>query len=802
MNIEDMVSSVARMVRRRRPPWQPWRDAATNPSSLGDGRTMARSLGVLSVLGPFCAVGQLVLFNSPYRLLTLFVLACAAWAAIGLVLLSGAFDHKGRNVFASLLFLSTALVSVAVYASGARGPSTVFYYLWVTPYAFVFFTRRPARLQVLFVGVCCAVALLAQTLQHPSLGPVSAEVPVLLGLLASLLVIGTLARRLTDRVREVEGRFRQGFDHSPLGLAFVSADGTWLDVNDSLCRIIDRSRDELVGSSMSAVFGDNHLVGLACASVGQSGASEECVDVLRRNDGEEAWMAVTVVKVVPSKGESYFYLQLNDITASLRDRDILVRQALHDPLTGLFNRAVFMDRLGSALDGRSRTGRNLAVVLVDLDQFKVLNDSLGHHVGDEVLVSLAPRLTAALVPGDVLARLGGDEFVVLCDRVRGSSDALGRADRLMQALAEPVELPSGSHAVSASIGVAVADGLDATVTGLVADADAAMYRAKALGRRRIELFDASLRITAETRLTLERELRAALSDGQFCLEYQPVVNAETGQAVGVEALVRWNHPERGVLGPDSFIPLAEEIGAICEIGAWVLQTACAQLSAWQKLRPTDDPPFRMAVNVSVRQLLQPDFVEFVADTLRQSAVAFGTVDLEITESALADTHEYTRAKLRALKAIGARLLLDDFGTGYSSLLYLKRFSVDALKIDRSFVVGLGRPEETAIVDAVVRLAKGLELEVVAEGVENESQRAQLRSMGCHLLQGFLISKPLAPDQVSAWLLDQRVPDGRGPVPSDGSGRVALLSVPPGPVPAPSRIEAEVPYESTAARSTG
>jgi diguanylate cyclase (GGDEF)-like protein len=460
---------------------------------------------------------------------------------------------------------------------------------------------------------------------------------------------------------------------------------------------------------------------------------------------------VSSLLITPDKGEPYYYALVRDVTEHRRDREMLAHHAIHDAVTGLYTRTLLVDRLETALE-RSRGG--IAVVLADLDRFKLINDSLGHHVGDQLLVALGRRRASAVEPGDTLARFGGDEFAVLCENVRDPMDALARASRITRALEDPITLTSGSHVISASVGVAVAEGTRVNPASLLADADAALYRAKARGRGRVEMFDESLRTEVNERLELERDLRVALDAGQLFVEYQPTVNTYTGCPSGVEALVRWRHPTLGIVSPADFVPVAEDSGLITSIGAWVLRTATADLAAWQAALPMK-PPLRVAVNVSGRQLATDDFVDNVACAIQGSGIAPGTLGLEITESLLLNNDDDLLGRLRSLKALGARLLLDDFGTGYSSLAYLKRFPMDVLKIDRSFIDGLGtEDEDSAIVEAIIKMAGALGLEVVAEGLESEQQLAELRRLGCHRVQGFLISPPMHPNEVEPFLREQ------------------------------------------------
>ncbi len=412
------------------------------------------------------------------------------------------------------------------------------------------------------------------------------------------------------------------------------------------------------------------------------------------------------------------------------------RRALHDPLTGLPNRELFRDRLAGSLTRMRRGGAPPAVLLLDLDGFKVVNDSLGHHAGDELLRCIAPRLAEAVRAGDTVARLGGDEFVVLADGVQDEATAMLLAQRLEAAWREPVHIGESDLQVSASVGVAVATAT-CDPDSLLRDADAAMYHAKRRGRGRFELFGAPLRAEALRRLALEQDLRRALErEQQLHLEYQPVIDFDTDTVVSYEALLRWTHPERGRIAPDEFIGIAEDSGLMLPMGRWVLRTACAEAQRWPA-------GVGVGVNLSARQVADPDLCEHVRGALAATGLDPARLTLEITESTLMEEAEAPLRTLEDLRAMGVRLALDDFGTGYSSLSYLRRFALDTLKVDRSFVRDLeSDPHATPLVEAVIAMASALGLAVVAEGIETEAQRSQLAALGCRYGQGYLLGRPM------------------------------------------------------------
>jgi diguanylate cyclase (GGDEF)-like protein len=398
----------------------------------------------------------------------------------------------------------------------------------------------------------------------------------------------------------------------------------------------------------------------------------------------------------------------------------------------------------------------MAVLFIDLDRFKPINDSLGHHIGDEVLTVIAGRLTTLLRGADTVARLAGDEFLVICEGFAAPEAAVEAAERLVTELSRPIMTGTGTTVrevtVGASVGIAYADGsTDLTPEDLVRDADVAMYRAKQRGRGRVEVFDDALRIAVEQRLQIQENLRHAINDGQIRTFYQPIVDGVTAAVVGFEALARWQHPTRGLLGPDEFIEVAEETGLIVPLGAEILTQACAEAVRWQRDRP-GQVALRVAVNVASAQLAHPLFLPTVSAALAESGLEPQSLSLEITETTLMTDTDAAAATLRAIRALGVHLALDDFGTGYSSLTYLRRFPVEALKIDRSFVAGIGRDrEDEAIVAMVLHLAQALGLRVVAEGVETADQLDKLRRLGCPLMQGFYFGRPMPAEQVRDFL---------------------------------------------------
>ena len=436
-------------------------------------------------------------------------------------------------------------------------------------------------------------------------------------------------------------------------------------------------------------------------------------------------------------------VQLGRVVERARAREKIAHQGLHDSLTGLPNRMLFIDRLRTALRRSSRGMALTGVLFIDLDRFKTINDSLGHEAGDEVLVEVARRFDMALRPGDTVARLGGDEFVVLCEDLDREDDALRVAERLQARLLTPFKLRDGEeHLVTASIGVALTRDSDGEAEALLRDADAAMYRAKDLGRARHELFDDGMRARVTERWRTERALGHALDHAELRLHYQPIVALADRGVAGVEALVRWEDPARGLVPRGEFIPFAEESGLISPIGEWVLVEACRQAARWRR-EFAGEAPLPVSVNLAARQLAQEDLPAVVTGALRAAGLEPSDLALEITESALIERAEVAASTIAELRALGVQVHVDDFGTGYSSLGFLQRFRVDALKIDRSFVADLGeRSEASAIVGAIVAMGHALGLTVVAEGIETERQAAEALALGCDFGQGYLFARPV------------------------------------------------------------
>jgi diguanylate cyclase (GGDEF)-like protein/PAS domain S-box-containing protein len=558
-------------------------------------------------------------------------------------------------------------------------------------------------------------------------------------------------------LREEKERYRLLVEWSPEVIA-VHQDRRFVFVNPAGLRLFGAERPEqLLGRHVMDVVHpeDRAMVEARAKAVAEGTETSLGEQRLLRLDGEVVDAEVVAVPITYDLGPAVLVMA-KDITDRKRAERALAHQALHDHLTGLPNRSLLLDRLSQAVARLSRTDTRLGVLFFDLDHFKVINDSLGHEAGDRVLQAVAARVAGVLRPTDTLARLGGDEFVVVCEALEGPNEAGAVADRIARALASPIDEGDEELIVGASVGVVVTGDDGADPSALIRDADAAMYRAKEQGRGRAELFDEGMRVRVVGRLRQERALRQALHREELVLHYQPVLSLPDLRITGVEALVRWEHPERGLLLPGEFVPLAEETGQILELGDWVLAEACRQAAAWCGELGADRT-LEVAVNLSTKQLSQPNLAKRVAALLERHRLPPAQVSLclEITESLMLEDPMVTGGLLGDLARLGVRLAIDDFGTGYSSLAYLRRFPVHTLKVDRSFVSGLGVDADSrAVVAAIIELAHALGLEVVAEGVEEQEQLDALVDLGCDRAQGFLFARP-APPETLPELLSRR-----------------------------------------------
>ncbi|HET6522472.1 MAG TPA: EAL domain-containing protein [Geminicoccaceae bacterium] len=575
----------------------------------------------------------------------------------------------------------------------------------------------------------------------------------------------TRAKEREQALQLGEQRLRAIMNSIADGIIAVGDEGLIESLNPAAARIFGRREGEAVGLGVADLIAglggvrrdgprtpDAAAGADAGATVGRGGGLAdlagrgpcEMVGVRRDGTGFPIEMSVTEIEL---HGRRMFIGTVRDITDRKAAEEMILYQASHDPLTGLPNRALFDDRLRSALDHARRSGERVAVLFLDLDRFKVINDTLGHATGDALLKALSGRLRAVVRKGDMVARMGGDEFLFVLPGIQRAEDVVKPTQHLLEALRAPFHVQEHELHVSASIGVSVYPADGDTPDALLKNADIALYRAKARGRNTFQLYSPTMNARAVERMALENGLRRALEREQLALVYQPQLDLASGRVVGFEALLRWRHPKLGPVPPEQFVPLAEESGLIQPLGEWVLRTACEQHRAWRR---AGLPRLRIAVNMSGRQFQRGDLARGLGDLLAETAMEPQLLELELTESILMQEGDQTASVLGALAEMGVRLALDDFGTGYSSLGYLKRFPIARVKIDRSFVRDINtRASDAALARAIIAMTHGLNLPVIAEGVETAEQLALLRAYRCDEVQGYLIGRPVVPARVPA-----------------------------------------------------
>jgi diguanylate cyclase (GGDEF)-like protein/PAS domain S-box-containing protein len=573
-----------------------------------------------------------------------------------------------------------------------------------------------------------------------------------------------LSQNLEARTRELETtnaaldasetRFRSLVQYAADLITLVAPDLTITYQSPAIEGLLGHSPGSVVGRPLSELVhpADWHTIAEAIAEMSSSRPAVRVVEARLRH-AEGSWRRMEIVGSDRRRDPAVqgFVLNMRDVTERRALEEQLRRQAFEDPLTGLANRARFNDRLDHALRRAVRTGAGVAVLFLDLDNFKRVNDTLGHATGDQLLVEVGRLLGASVRDGDTVARLGGDEFALLLEDMQDEADTASRtARRVIDALRKPFNIGGTEVSARASIGVAQSRGADLTADELLRDADVAVYHAKAQGKGRYALYDPEMRAKVLDRLGLLGDLEGAADRGEFVVHYQPTVSLKDGRFVGAEALVRWQHPQRGLLQPDVFIPLAEESGDIVELGAWVLREACHQAATWQR-RCAGPEIFSMSINVSVRQLVAADFPAMLSSILAESEVDPVGIVLEITESVMLGRSAAMIDILRELKRLGVKLAIDDFGTGYSALSYLRQFPFDILKIDKSFVDDQPPEHNGQLERAIIDLGRTLNLQIVAEGIERPDQLARLRELTCDLGQGYLFARPLPAQEVELLL---------------------------------------------------
>ena len=560
---------------------------------------------------------------------------------------------------------------------------------------------------------------------------------------------------ISKSLSESEDRYRQLVEHSPD--VYLVTDGATIEfINQAGVRLLGADRSEqIVGRSVFDIVAPEYrdVVGLRIAHALKTSLPNPAIELKwMRLDGVSVDVEASTI-CYASDGTRTIQVIARDNTARKQYRDELEQLATHDVLTGLPNRAVLRDRLEQGIARWERRSEEAVVAFLDLDHFKQINDSFGHSIGDHVLAAIAKVLLGSVRQNDTVARIGSDEFILILDTAENNEDPGVVLQRLFANVCQPILTPTQEITVSCSIGYCRYPQDGSTPDALLNAADTAMYRAKDLGRSTISAYNAGMYSQASERVTMENRLRLALKQNEFVLHYQPKVNLQTGKMVGLEALVRWQHPEIGLISPARFIPVAEESGLIVPMGDWILRAACEQAMAWQRSGIANMP---VAVNLSARQFLQPDIVARVKEIIEITGLEPSLLELELTESLSMDSPEKSISVLTALKGLGVTLTLDDFGTGYSNLSYLSRFPLDKLKLDQSFVRDMAQSNEAlAISQAIIVLAHGLHLKVVAEGVETREQLSLLAQNRCDEIQGFFFSKPLPEMQCTSFLQQDR-----------------------------------------------
>ena len=561
-------------------------------------------------------------------------------------------------------------------------------------------------------------------------------------------------RAAEERVRRSESRFRGIFENAPIGILLVDLHGKIFQANHTAASLLAYDEHHMYGIHVSRLFpaDERRQLKEALANLVHRKTSHKSERRLTGQNGMEVWVNFHVALQESNSGKALYYIvQIADISDLKQSQQRMEQMAFYDTLTRLANRRLFHDRLHQAIERSVRASGTSALLYLDLDNFKRVNDTLGHQVGDALLKEVAARLTKCVRKQDTVGRTGGDEFCVLLDDIESPKDAGKVAAKILNHLREPISISGHPLIVTSSIGITIVptDGMDPNV--LMRNADLAMYKAKERGRNNYQYYSEDLNVNAVKRLRTEFEIRQALEQEEFVLYYQPKISVATGEVVGVESLIRWNHPQRGFLGPDEFIGIAEDTGIIIDIGSWVIQAACR---AGQQLRKHLGRPLQMAINISPRQFRDPNLVTTMRRSLRETGLDPANVEIEITETMLMQDIEVAHAAVERFAELGVKLAIDDFGTGYSSLNYLKKFPINTVKVDRSFVMDIpSNSDDMAITSAVIAMAHELKMEVVAEGVETHEQFDFLSSHKCEYAQGWLFSKPLPLTDLIQFVVD-------------------------------------------------
>ncbi|MGZ6886552.1 MAG: putative bifunctional diguanylate cyclase/phosphodiesterase [Acidimicrobiia bacterium] len=728
---------------------------ATEP----DGRRIALSAALIGYLmGPAAFVTILVLrhYGAVAKVsVTTWLAVFIAIPVVSLVADAGYRRHPSLARLHGRIAVHAAAVTVVIYLSG-WGPVLVAAYGFIALENLAHDGSRTWRITMLWSLVGIGVGSLGIVIDvFPSFMATSRAVALsIMGAFVLVFIIrmaGAAWQQKEDAeesTRASEDRFRSLVQHSSDTTLVMDEVGVVTYASPASAELLGLEPRDVVGRSALDLIHpeDRERVQLQfSAGLREQAVVDHVALRMRHRDGTWRYAEAILSDLRGRTSVGGFVANLRDTTERRAAEEQLAHQAVYDPLTGLANRALILDRAQQMLARGERTREPIAALFIDLDNFKEVNDTFGHEVGDRLLCAVADRFSATVRSADTVGRLGGDEFVVLAEGVSVAAGPELLAERLQEVLREPFELdgPAGAAMlVTASIGIA--GGVRQSAEELLRDADIALYRAKAMGKDCAALFAPEMQTAVLDRLGLKMDLQSALANGEMCLLYQPLFDLDSMHVYGVEALLRWHHPQRGVVGPAEFVPLLEETGLIIDVGEWVLREACGQAAAWR----SEGHDLTMSVNVSMRQLESASLVDHVRDALDASALEPSALLLELTETALMRDSDSTIARLTELKSLGVSIAIDDFGTGYSSLGYLRQFPVDALKIDRSFIAGMtDAPESTVLIHAMVALAHALGIGTVAEGIEEQAQLETLREHGCQRGQGYLVSRPVAAGEI-------------------------------------------------------
>jgi diguanylate cyclase (GGDEF)-like protein/PAS domain S-box-containing protein len=547
-------------------------------------------------------------------------------------------------------------------------------------------------------------------------------------------------------LQENQDRFQSLFYHNPDSIFILDIEGKFIELNPACERLSGYPISELLSMHFLPLFSEvDSQTAIDAFEIALNGVTTSYEIPLIRKDGVRRYVHISVFPMRIHGEITGIYGIAKDITERYEYQKQIEQMAFYDSLTGLPNRPLFEERLKEALEISHENLYLTAVLFIDLDRFKLINDSLGHHFGDEFLKIIAKRLLENLRKSDTVARFAGDEFTILIPET-DEKQVIKLADRLNKALIEPYKIKGHSFSISGSIGIALSDSNKTTAEELLRRADTAMYHAKRLGKNTYKIYTKELEPDSEFKLTIERDLKAAIQNNEFTVYYQPIISLSTGVISGMEALIRWNHPQLGLLAPDKFIPISEESGLIVPVGNWVLHTACTQNKRWQSL---GHPPFKISVNVATIQLQHMDFLSIVESTLAETGLDPQWLELEVTEGTLLEETDILRQNISNLRKLGVSIAIDDFGTGYTSLNYLRKYTFDSIKIDRSFIHDInGDLNGKAIISSIITLAHKLNIRVIAEGIENEIQATFLKEEGADEGQGYYFSRPIPADKIN------------------------------------------------------